>query len=51
MAQSAAQIAEGNAIVALLLAVINPATIIVDGPSPVTVARVIASIQTLIAND
>ena len=52
MAQTAAQIAEGNAIVTILseASAIAPSTIIVEGPSPVTVGRVIASILALLAN-
>ena len=49
MAQSAAQVAEGNAIVAVLSAYISPSTIIVEGPSPVSVGRVIACILALLA--
>lgn len=53
MAQSAADQAEGNAIVAALQASIASSTVIVDGntATPVTVQRIITSIQTLIAND
>ncbi|MGO8897086.1 MAG: hypothetical protein ACLQU5_01865 [Isosphaeraceae bacterium] len=51
MAQSAAQIAEGNAVVALLSepAGIDPSTVVIEGPSPVTVARIISIILALIA--
>ncbi len=51
MAQSAAQIAEGNAVAALLSesAGVDPSTIIIEGPSPVTVGRIVAIILALIA--